>query len=94
MNSFAQSLSDERLIDIVRSLDRVAKPLAHRMEGDDAPIVELMKELGLSQDIANKLLIGHEVLRECAHRGLQITRSNSVSPKGTDEEVNEFRPGF
>jgi hypothetical protein len=64
--NFARTLSNDRLIDIVRSMDRVNNPLVRRMEGDDAAIVELMEELGLSQNIANKVMINGEVLRECA----------------------------
>jgi hypothetical protein len=74
--NFARTLSNDRLIDIVRSMDRVNNPLVRRMEGDDAAIVELMEELGLSQNIANKVMINGEVLRECAHRGLKIPRPN------------------
>ena len=77
MNSLASNMSDERLMSVVSAIDRVSKPLDQRFEGDDEVIVELMAELGLKQDLVGKLLITGEVLRECAHRGLQIPRPNT-----------------
>jgi hypothetical protein len=41
-----------------------------------SPDMSNTRPLGLSQNLANKVMINGEVLRECAHRGLQIPRSN------------------
>lgn len=92
MLDFAKNMSDEQLIDVVQAIDRVSKPLPERFEGDDAPIVELMSQLGLKQTIVDKLLITGEVLRECAHRGLQIPRPNSLGYASEETKDSSFRP--
>ena len=76
MLDFARTMSADDLIEVVKALDSVSHPLARRFEGDDTALVELMKRLNLPQDIASKSLIGGEVLRECAHRGIQVPRNN------------------
>lgn len=79
MHEFARQMTDEHLIRVVTALDRATKPLAQRFEGDDTDLVELMTSLGLKQDLVGKLLITGEVLRECAHRGIQIPRPNTAA---------------
>lgn len=86
MHEFARQMTDEHLIRIVTTLDRIAKPLPQRFEGDDTDLVELMNELGLKQDLISKLLITGEVLRECSHRGLQIPRPNNPAPENSSEQ--------
>lgn len=76
MHNFAQTMTDEQLLDAVRAMDNVARPLDRRFEGDDDPIVNLMKSLNLTQNIVDKLLVTGEVLRECVNRGIQIPRGN------------------
>ncbi len=76
MHNFAQTMTDEQLLDVVRAMDNVARPLDRRFEGDDDPIVNLMKTLNLTQNIVDKLLVTGEVLRECVNRGIQIPRGN------------------
>lgn len=76
MLGFAKDLTDQQLLDIVRAMDHVARPLDRRFEGDDDPIVELMKSMNLTQGLVDKLLITGEVLRECVSRGLQLPRGN------------------
>ncbi len=83
MNRFARDMTDEELLSVVQSIDRVSKPLAQRFEGDDEPIVNLIDRLGLKQDIATKMLINGEVMRECLHRGLHIPRPNE-QPSNSD----------
>lgn len=90
--NFSRTLSDERLVEVVQAMDRVNNPLSRRMEGDDTAIVELMEELGLTQNLANKMMINGEVLRECAHRGLQIPRSNE--PTSDSDVESGYRPKF
>lgn len=81
MTNFYSALSDDRILRIVRAMDCVSKPLRDRFEGDDDAVVEVMNELGLNQTLADKLLVTGEVLRECAHRGLQIPRPNISVPE-------------
>lgn len=76
MQNFASTLTDEQLLEVVRAMDNVARPLERRFEGDDGPIVDLMKSLNLTQNIVDKLLVTGEVLRECVNRGIQIPRGN------------------
>lgn len=73
---FFANMDDDRIIQIVRAADNLARPLAEREEGDDEALVEVMNELRVPQGVVDKLLIVREVLRESAHRGLQIPRSN------------------
>ena len=92
MENFARELSNEELINVIGALDRIGNPLERRMEGDDDAIVNLMKRLNLDQGIATKMLIGYEVARECASRGLQIPRPNG--PLRAVEQEEEFSPGL
>ena len=69
-------MTDEELIDVVYAMDSVAKSLERRFEGDDDALVKLMAVLECRQDVASKLLITSEVLRECVARGLNISRKN------------------
>ncbi len=88
MTNFFKNLPDDRLISVVKATDMLDKPLAYRFDGDDKALTDLMSELGLQQTVADKLLIAGQVLRECAHRGLQIPRSNE--PTADDSE--DFSP--
>jgi hypothetical protein len=81
-------MTNEELLEVVQSMDRVSKPLPQRMEGDDAAIVNLMNRLNLNQTLVDKLLVQGEVLRECAHRGLQIPRPNSPAPASEREDYS------
>jgi hypothetical protein len=86
MQDFAQHMSDEELLEVVQGVDRMAKPLHQRFEGDDTPIVNLMTRLGLNQTVVDKLLVQGAVLREVAHRGLHIPRPNTPSMDAEREE--------
>jgi hypothetical protein len=76
MQNFASTMTDEQLLEVVRAMDNVARPMDRRFEGDDDPIVDLMKSLNLNQTVVDKLLVTGEVLRECVNRGIQIPRGN------------------
>ncbi len=76
MHPIIADMSDDELRRVVTAVDRVARPLDQRFEGDDEPIVELMTRMGLSQSIVDKLLITGLVMRECLHRGIQIPHGN------------------
>ena len=68
--------SDEQLLNIISAHDRLALPLARRFEGDDAPIVDFMTEIGLKQDVVSKLLACTLVMREAISRGLALPEGN------------------
>ena len=68
--------SNEQLIEVVKALDAASNKLSRRFEGDDTAIIDLMNELGLSQNIVDKALNTGAVLREATARGIHIPRAN------------------
>lgn len=76
MHPIIAAMSDDELRRVVTAVDRIGRPLSQRFEGDDAPIVELMRKMSLPTTIVEKQLIAGLVMRECLHRGIQIPHGN------------------
>lgn len=71
---FTRDMTDEELIEVVRSMDLAWQPLHSRFGGDDEPITMLMDRLGVPHILGST--ITGAVLRECVARGIAIPRPN------------------
>ena len=77
MIDFAQKMTDEELLSIVRAGDSLRLPFDRRYDGDTSALDDLLLRLEIKpSDVVTKLLVQGEVMREALARGLSISRSN------------------
>jgi hypothetical protein len=71
-----RTMSDDMVVDLIRSFDRQGLPLNRRFEGDDEILRSFVKDHGINYFSVNFAVFLCVILREATIRGLTIPPVN------------------